>query len=418
LLLAAGRAFAGVEIPRLACLSAVVCLPAVALLGYRLARRVVSPLFSVLFVLAGLAPRDTLQVFASGMETPIYLLGLVGAVELACRGRDVAAFAVASGLFFVHPDGVVLVPCLALAARFTRGRWPLGAALKGISPAFLLALSMAGFYGSPIPHSVTAKRRAYDMPAGHAGAHLSETALDVVAAAELPSLAGTVLGSSAEVAAPLLVAVIVGATLWVGRSAFRHVSVLSFAFFGGAYYGLFAVANPLMFDWYRPPLGLSLAFVLAACASQLPWAARVAWAVLLAATTASHLARFTPYDPSVREEVYRRAVETLAPGPADVVAAPEIGAVGWFSRARILDTSGLVSPEVMPFLDGRLGQGGPIPPRLLVSLRPTHVVSFRCFLDPMLLAEPRALRGFERVASYPAVAFGRPDEVVVYRRMP
>jgi hypothetical protein len=418
LLLAAGRALAGVEIARLAFLTAAVCLTCVVLLGYRLARRVASPLFSSLFVLAALSPRDTLQVFASGMETPVYLLGLLGAVDLACRGRDLAAFAVASGLFFVHPDGIVLVPCLALAARLARGRWPLGAAVKGVSPAVLLALSLTGYYGSPVPQSVTAKSRTYAMPAGHAGTRLSETALDVLAAAELPRLAGTALGSTTEVAAPLLVAALVGATFRVGRAAFSHLAVLSFALFGGAYFCLFAVANPLIFDWYRPPLALSLAFVAAACASQSPRAGRVVWAALLAATATLHLARFTPYDTSGREDVYRRAVEALALGPAEVVAAPEVGAVGWFSRARILDTSGLVSREVLPFLDGRLGQGGPIPPRVLEALRPTHVVSLRRFVDPMLLAEPQALREFERVARYPAVAFGRPDEVVVYSRMP
>jgi len=36
--------------------------------------------------------------------------------------------------------------------------------------------------------------------------------------------------------------------------------------------------------------------------------------------------------------------------PDDLVAAHDIGAVGYFARRRLLDLAGLISPEVLPFL--------------------------------------------------------------------
>ncbi|HVM97989.1 MAG TPA: hypothetical protein VMT89_16460, partial [Candidatus Acidoferrales bacterium] len=57
--------------------------------------------------------------------------------------------------------------------------------------------------------------------------------------------------------------------------------------------------------------------------------------------------------PSPRETNYRKAVELLGPAAQDpnvLIGALEIGTIGYFSRARILDHFGLVSPEV-PALD-------------------------------------------------------------------
>ncbi|HQQ79233.1 MAG TPA: hypothetical protein PLB01_17930, partial [Thermoanaerobaculia bacterium] len=308
LILAGLRSLTGAAIPALAFLVGAACLPACAVAGYRLARRAAGPLLAGVFVAAALSPHASLEVFASGMETPLYLLGLLFAVELACRGRDTAAFAVASGLFFLHPDAAALVPALLFAVRAARGRLPWRELALGLAPAAAAAGALAWAYGSPLPHSVTAKRLAYAMPPGHALLRLEETVLDTLVAYATPLAPALVV---------LLAAGALALLLAFGRRALTDPPVLAFALFAGAYVAAFALANPLVFPWYRPPLALSTAFVAVACAARLPRPAGAGASVLLAAAACVHLATFRPYDPSGREAVYQRAAALLALGPAD-----------------------------------------------------------------------------------------------------
>ena len=408
LLLAGLHRLTGASIPALAFALGAACLPLVALLGYRLARRVTGPALALIFVAAGLSPRESLRVFSSGMETPLYLFGLLLAVELACRGRDVTAFAVAGALAFVHPDAALSVPALAVALRVGRGRWPWRASVLGLAPAAAAAAALWIAYGSPLPHSVTAKRLAYAMPSSHAFSRLTESVLDVLVARETPG---------PPFVAALVAAAALALILVVGRAALGGLPALSFAGFSLLYVAAFALANPLVFDWYRTPLALAAAFVLAACVGRLPRAGRAVAAFLLAASGAVHVAAFRPYEPSGREEVYARAAASLALRPDETVAAPEVGALGWATRARVLDTMGLVSPEALAWLEQPMGEGGSIPPRLLRRTDAAALVVLDRFLEPSLAADPGALDRWSEVARYPAYAWGGPRTVRVFRRV-
>lgn len=365
------------------------CLPLVALLGYLLARRVTGPVLAALFVAAALSPRESLRVFSSGMETPLYLLGLLAALELACRGCEVAAFAIAGTLAFLHPDAVLLVPAMAVALRVGRGRWPWRALALGLAPAAAAALAVWIAYGSPIPHSVTAKRVAYNAPFGHAFSLMADTLLDPIVARETPV---------APLVAALICVFALALVFLFGRGAFRSLPVLAFGVFSALYVAAFAVANPLMFDWYRPPLALASTFVVVACTSRVPRSWRAAATTLLASSFAFHVAAFRPYDTSGREDVYARVAASLALGPEDTLAAPEIGAVGWATRARILDTTGLVSPAALAWSGVPVGWGGSIPPRLLRETDANLLLTSEACLGGSLAADPGALDRWSEVA--------------------
>ena len=380
----------GVAIPALAFSVGAICLPASAFLGYRLARRVCEPSFAAIFIVAGLSPVDSLRVFSSGMETPLYLLGLLLALELACRDRPVTAFVVAGALAFVHPDAALLIPVLAVALRVGRGRWPWRALALGLVPAAVTAAVLWAAYGSPIPFSVTAKRLVYAMPSGHAFSQLSEAILDPVVARETP-------------VAPLVVALLYALVLILGRTAFRGLPVLAYAAFSALSLAAFAVANPLVFEWYRPPLALASTFVVVACAGRLPRVGQAVVALLFVGSVAVHIAAFSPYDPSGREDLYARAGAALALRPDETLAAPEIGALGWATRARVLDTTGLVSPVALRRWPGRPGGGfGAIPPGLLRETDATALVTADFFLAPALASDPGALAGWSEV-SFPGL---------------
>jgi hypothetical protein len=283
---------------------------------------------------------------------------------------------------------------------------------QGLAPAAAAAVALWAFYGSFVPHSVTAKRAVYAEAPGAAIAQLSDAVLIVAAAREAPGLAFGRLGVVTDLVLPGAAAVLVAATLVRGRSGLASLPVLALALFSAAYVFAFAVGNPLVFPWYRPPLALAAAFVVGAAAGALGPVWRGGWAVLFAATAVLHVAFFAPYDPGGREDVYRRAIEGLAPAQTDVVLGPEIGVLGWFSRARIQDAIGLVSPESLGF---RAFPDGSVSPRLLRETSATSLVSLSRFLAAAKAVDPGSLSRWRLVARYPARAFGD-TEVLVYRR--
>ena len=166
------------------------------------------------------------------------------------------------------------------------------------------------------------------MPPRHAWIRLQETILDTLVAFATPMEPALIV---------LLAAGTLALVLAFGRRALAHPAVLALTLFGGAYVAAFAVANPLVFSWYRPPLALATAFVTVACAARLPRPARAAVAVLLGAAASLHVAMF-------RRTTHRPQGSTRATspdlGPDDTVAAPRSSALGWATKARVLDTVG------------------------------------------------------------------------------
>jgi len=86
----------------------------------------------------------------------------------------------------------------------------------------------------------------------------------------------------------------------------------------------------------------------------------------------------------------------------DRVGAPEIGALGFRFRGKMLDGCGLVSPEALPFLpvppDQRLGSGfGAMPRGLVKAELPEWVVAMPCFIERSLLTTSWFGRHYELV---------------------
>ena len=75
---------------------------------------------------------------------------------------------------------------------------------------------------------------------------------------------------------------------------------------------------------------------------------------MTAQTFRQDLPRKHVFAEAAREGRYREAariVDSLAaPGTMPLVMIDEVGAIGYWSHARILDTHGLLSPEVLPYL--------------------------------------------------------------------
>jgi len=140
----------------------------------------------------------------------------------------------------------------------------------------------------------------------------------------------------------------------------RNSSMRWLFLFVVVYAGAYGIARPAIFPWYLVPLlpALLLAFV-SGCTAVIDrlvpspvWAWRVSagGAVCLIACAVMQYRALLHSFPDGREVGYRRAVQLLgaaAQDPTISIGALEIGAIGYYSHARIIDHFGLVTPDAV-----------------------------------------------------------------------
>jgi hypothetical protein len=217
------------------------------------------------------------------------------------------------------------------------------------------------------------------------------------------------------------------------------------ALFPWLYLAAYAAANPLIFRWYlAPPLPFYLVFILTGLAkllSDLAHAARGTRpeqastrgvAIAGAAMLLLSLNQWTwrpdhgPSRPAPEmawhalELYYARVGQALAPsaGAQTVVAAGDVGALGYYSDARILDTVGLISPEATAYypIDPALYViTYAIPPRLILDAQPDYVVLLEVYGREGLLRDAGFLAEYALAERIDTDIYGS-DGLLVYRR--
>jgi hypothetical protein len=211
---------------------------------------------------------------------------------------------------------------------------------------------------------------------------------------------------------------------WLDR---RGISWPPFAGFGLlylAFYVLLGLRGVRLFPWYLVPIE---PFYLLGAAAGLAriGALRRSWiAGVLVVWQLAAVDWTQPMLPAGEQngreqlllEVGRGLAETL---PANaVVAAPEIGALGYASNLHILDTVGLVSPVALgyyPLLPEQLVTDNAIPPRLILDQRPDVVVTLDAFAERSLLPDAAFQRAYRLERSYPA-AIWQSEALLLFRR--
>ena len=121
-----------------------------------------------------------------------------------------------------------------------------------------------------------------------------------------------------------------------------------------------------------------------------------------------------------REDLYRRAAKFLEPRlrPSDVVAAPEIGALGYYCDCRILDTVGLISPEAVKYypLPAKMyAVNYAVPPDLIRDQKPTYLVSLDVFTRRSLDAAPWFSQEYRLVEQAVTGVFGSRSLLIFHR---
>jgi hypothetical protein len=234
------------------------------------------------------------------------------------------------------------------------------------APLVSWAVIATWYYGSPIPHSITAKTNAYRLPDTQALVrllqHYATPFMEHLTFGTWWIAVGLVL---------YLFLFMVGA-----RALFKtNPRIWPWLMYPHAYFAVFALANPLIFRWYlTPPLPAYIFVVLAGLHSifvpkETPNVSRLRkWLVVafvLIAPTVLSLRDWT-FMPDhginrpapnmawiklelLYEEAANYVSETIQPDPNSVLAAGDVGMLGYATELPMLDTVGLNSPETLPY---------------------------------------------------------------------
>ncbi len=291
----------------------------------------------------------------SGMETLLQaVLTTAVLVMLIMGSRRYVALGLLTGISaWVRPDGLTLAgPLLLVILCSERPAGPKGRALLKyllgagalLLPYLVLNLSLSG---NPFPNTFYAKQAEY-------AAWQARPLWYQLGALILQLLAGPMLlllpGAIAWVIRVIRARDLRSAAAWLWCAGYLLVYAVRLPPYQHGRYLMPAIPILLLF-------GL-LGFLHLAgdrADAVFPGRARIAWQmglVLLLAGFAALGARAYGQDVGLIEtEMVNTAKWASASLPPDaVIAAHDIGALGYFDRHRLIDMAGLVSPEVIPFL--------------------------------------------------------------------
>jgi hypothetical protein len=342
-------------------------------------------------------------------------------------------------LMLTRPDGVLMVGPLALdlALRRLRARqvpWSEAGLFLGLLAPWIVFATL--YFGSPLPHSILAKSLAYRLPADAALVRLLQHY-------STPFFEHQFLGPFWHLA---------GFFVYLALSALGGITAMRrearawpLVAFPGLYFVVYAAANPLIFRWYlAPPLPLYILLILtgvdrlAAHAAAgigrrpAPWLRTAVLTAVAAGFGVSSLAAWTlrpDHGPSGAapemawhelELYYAEVGQALAEeiSAETVVAAGDVGALGYYSGARILDTVGLISPEATSYypLDPDFYLiSYAIPPDLVLDYAPEYVVLLEVYGRAGLLRDDRFQASYALDSRIDTDIYGS-DGLLVFRR--
>lgn len=370
-----------------------------------------------------------------GMETSVFVALATGTLYLYLTDRPVAASFCAGLSLITRPDALLFVLPLAIE-RARRGlrRSP---AESGRTPSLLSQLVAFGIpvgawgivgtllYGNPLPHSIAAKVQAYHLPPEAGLVRLMQHYAT-------PFLGHLTFGVPWIGVGLFLFPVLFGlGALMVIRQRRDAWPMMVYPWI---YFAAFAVANPLIFRWYLVPplpvyfLGIFLGVerLTRDIKSPLIMPTMIAAAVALSLRGWAPRPDLGPLRPAPSmayiqlERLYEGVAHELTPklAPGETVAAGDIGALGYFTNARILDTIGLISPvslEYYPIPDDDYVINYAIPARLIMEQRPDWLVMLEVYGRNTLLKDPRFLASYRLIDEIPTDIYGSRGLLVFQR---
>ncbi len=417
---------------------------ATCVLLYQLGRRFHYPLAGAAAAIGWTIAPFSVTFAIGGLETSLYVFFLTAAVYAYTEMRLTLVALLAGLSVLTRPDAVILLAPLALdwlirivrkdpAYRVT---WKALGAFSGPVAAWVIFASL--YFGSVIPHSVNAKLLAYRLEP-------TEALVRLLQHYATPFLTENWVGSAAAVAVGIILfpfLYLVGVRQGL-KKAPRLWPWLLYPVF---YFIFFAIANPLIFRWYLTPLlpaytltiliGLEelLRLILKIhppvnIHSPVGWIVAV---VLLVLPLGGNLSEWTlhpdhgPDRPAPNmayiklELLYRQAADQIRSELSgdSVLAAGDVGVLGYYTPARILDTVGLNSPEALQYypLDAALYEiNYAIPPQLILDKQPDVLVALEVYGRKGLFADADFLTAYQPASVIPTDMYGS-DGLLIFQK--
>jgi hypothetical protein len=368
-----------------------------------------------------------------GMETSINILWMLAATYLYVvsrhRWRDIGIGVCAALGLLTRVDAALWIVPLFLfqlgASWLTRRQLPMRTWLAcGLVLLPWVIFSFA-YFGTPIPNSVTAKRYAYLIPPNAAFEQFLRTYANVYFQFDLLGSLGVMLGG----------VLILTFSFFAFSYAIRYEQrILPFLIYAWVYFAAFAVLNPQVFRWYMaPPLPALIvgtfigAWALLRPLSRLRYVVPSIVGIIGGVCVLTSLSGWTltPEQGAQRpapkmawnaiELLYQQMGEHLRDDLGVTsetrVASGDIGAVGYFSRTTIVDTVGLVTPELTRYypVDPTLipeGMNYAIPPQLIYDTQPDYLVTMEGFVRQGLAQQTRFSEEYALITEYPFAFYG------------
>jgi hypothetical protein len=370
-----------------------------------------------------------------GMETSLLILLGTATFYFYSSGKLVIAALCASLSLLTRPDALLFVLPLALERLrnllingifIPRSRSELIREIGAFTLPGLLWTAYARLtYGSPIPNSVSAKVAAYRIPP-EAGL------VRFIQHYATPFLGHLTLGTwwigLGVILFPVLF--ILGASKLV-RDNIRTWPLMAYPWL---YLLVFAIANPLIFRWYlSPPLPLYFLGIFIGgervsidLKSKLPIYILGIAALILTINGWTLHPDHGPNQPAPDmayielELLYQEVAEQLRPKliAGQTVAAADVGAMGYFTQAPILDTLGLISPEAVayyPLPENAHVINYAIPSELIQDLKPDYLVILEVYGRNTLLKDPLFLEQYELLQKVSTDIYGS-EGMLIFRR--
>ena len=399
-----------------------------------------------------------------GLETSLYILLLTAAVYSHTKGQHhyTAIFAALSLL--TRPDALLLLVPLGIArliSHFAHRTSQSGAhstldRIRDLLPELMVFVIPTAawftfatcYFGSPIPNSILAKTLAYRLPQTAALVRLMQHYTT-------PFLGHLTFGI------PWIgVGLIIYPFFFLigSRAALKENKQLwPWMIYPWLYFAVFAIANPLIFRWYlTPPLPAWIFLILVGMEHFIRniisqgeprdqaqgWRARVGTVLLplvILLPLALSLRGWTlnpdhgPTRPAPEmawfklELLYRQAAEILAddigdtPHPLPVLAAGDVGVLGYYTPTRILDTVGLNSPQstkYYPLDESFYAINYAIPPDLIFDEQPDYIIILEVYGREGLFKDARFEGQYRLIGKIPTDIYGSAGMLIFKKIIP
>lgn len=342
-----------------------------------------------------------------GMETSVFVCLMVATFYFYSKGSLVPASLMASLSLLTRPDALLFILPLGLdrlrrAVLVRQSNLKERISFKEIAafvlPTLLWVVFAFLYFGNPLPNSIAAKTAAYLLPPEAALVRLLQHYAT-------PFLGHLAFGRIWIILGFILFPIVFG--LGAFRAIRKKPSSWAILAYPWIYLVTFSIANPLIFRWYlTPPLpvyfmGIFIGFERIAQDLKRPILTSVL-AVVAFALTANGWTLHPDHGPDrpapdmayiklelMYEEIGRELKNKIASD--QTLAAGDIGALGYFSRARILDTVGLITPQVAhyyPLPDSSYEINYAIAPNLILDNKPEYLVILEIYGRNELIGKP------------------------------